>query len=130
MTLSEDEGLLNSDNEDVIQEKSPHSDNSVTAIVSDDSSSSEKQDSDNAEDESTSKKAKAFSDKDNSWLRLKKDGDNSEGSDMEEEESVEEKVWSGLVSLTRRMTLKWKRRRTRRIGRWWKRKQRRIWMRI
>lgn len=85
MTYSEDESLLNSDNDGDKVSLSPILDTSATVIISDESEEEIDQ-KDNAPN------PKAFSDKDNKWIKLKED----EGSnDMEEEEESEESelVW-------------------------------------
>ena len=80
MTYSEDESLLNSDNDGDKVSLSPILDTSATVIISDESEEEIDQ-KDNAPN------PKAFSDKDNKWIKLKED----EGSnDMEEEEESEE----------------------------------------
>lgn len=80
MTYSEDESLLNSDNDGDKVSLSPILDTSATVIISDESEEETNQ-KDNAPN------PKAFSDKDNKWIKLKED----EGSnDMEEEEESEE----------------------------------------
>lgn len=90
MTFSEDEDLLNSNEGIENEEKSLGTENSVTAIVSDDSSESDMSTEEKEDDEISQENVKAFSDMDNQWIKLKKNvGDDEE---MEEEDSEDEKV--------------------------------------
>lgn len=90
MTFSEDEDLLNSNEGIENEEKSLGTENSVTAIVSDDSSESDMSTEEKEDDEISQENVKAFSDKDNQWIKLKKNvGDDEE---MEEGDSEDEKV--------------------------------------
>lgn len=90
MTFSEDEDLLNSNEGIENEEKSLGTENSVTAIVSDDSSESDMSTEEKEDDEISQENVKAFSDKDNQWIKLKKNvGDDEK---MEEGDSEDEKV--------------------------------------
>ena len=85
MTISEDESLLNSSSDEENIVKSPFSDNSVTAIISDESSENEVENEEEDEEEKISQKPRAFTDKENKGIKLK--GDDN---DMEEEDDMEE----------------------------------------
>ena len=94
MPYSEDEDLLNSDSDEEKQMKSPFSDNSVTAIFSSDGSENEGEEDESEGEEMENQKVKAFSDKDNKWLKLKKnDDDEMEEEEEEDEDEEEEKVF-------------------------------------
>ena len=85
MTYSEDESLLNSDSDGDRVALTPILDTSATVIISDES----EEETDN---KNNTANPKAFSDKDNKWIKLKED---RKSSDMEEEEESEESelVW-------------------------------------
>ena len=93
MTFSEDEDLLNSDEGSEKEEKSLEKENSITAIISDGSSESEMSVEEEEDDEIAQGNARAFSDKDNQWIKLKKNMDDSE--EEEEGDSEEEMVGNG-----------------------------------
>ena len=93
MTFSEDEDLLNSDEGSEKEEKSLEKENSVTAIISDGSSESEMSVEEEEDEEIAQGNARAFSDKDNQWIKLKKNMDDSE--EGEEGDSEEEMVGNG-----------------------------------
>lgn len=99
MTYSEDEDLLNSNEGSENSVATPIGDNSVTAIVSEESDSPEMEEEDDESAVPPSENAKAFSDKDNKWLKLKKNALESDEEEESEEESEEEKV---LDSVARR----------------------------
>lgn len=130
MSLSEDEGLLNSDSEGMTEEKSLQKDNSITAIISDESEISSNDNAEHEENQSMTKGAKAFSDKDNSWIRLKKDTKDGEEEEEESEMEEEEKVWVSERGVMSRTTLNWRQRRKKRIACLLRRRPRRIWRRI
>lgn len=92
MTYSEDEDLLNSNEGSENLVATPIGDNSVTAIVSEESDSPEMEEEDNESAVPSNENAKAFSDKDNKWLKLKKNALESDEEEENEEESEEEKV--------------------------------------
>lgn len=90
MSHHEDEDLLNSDSDKDMQFRSFFDDNSVTAIISDGSDEEENVENENEENDKPSQKPKAFSDKDNKWLKLKKSDEDMEEEEDENEESEEE----------------------------------------
>ena len=93
MSYNEDEDLLNSDLEEGNPELSPFSENSVTAIISDSSSDENEEKEEVDEETPSSRKPKAFTDKDNEWIKLKNSNEEEEEDDgMEEESEEEEKV--------------------------------------
>ena len=115
MSLSEDECLLNSDSDGMSEENNAQKDYSVTAIISDDSEISGNDNAEKEENQTMTKKAKAFSDKDNAWIRLKQSGKDEEDEEEESEMEEEEKVWLYGSAFTSRTISNWKQRRRKRI---------------
>lgn len=99
MSLSDDEALLNSDEMMENEEVEDFRDNSVTAIISDDSEEMEEEDEEDEEEDVPQGNAKAFSDKDNKWLKLKKNALESDEDEEEEEEEEDEEEMVQLLCL-------------------------------
>ena len=132
MSLSEDEALLNSDDLPEYEGNAMANENSVTAIISEDSEEMEVESEEEEDEKVPQGNAKAFSDKDNKWLKLKKsalDSDDDEEEDEEEEEEEEMVSIGGLYMICRTNSRgKLKRRRKKRD--WSSKKPRKTFRRI
>ena len=132
MSFSEDEALLNSDDLPEYEGNSTMNENSVTAIISDDSDEMDVEDEVGEDEEATQENVKAFSDKDNKWLKLKKNAlDSDEEEEKEEEEEEEEEmVCIGRVYMIFRMKSRERPKKMRKKKDWFSKKPRKTFRKI